>query len=333
MNHSKRSLNAILFLFCGMSVSGCASSDYTKAVEGFANATASAGKGLSQAEKVLDEDVYAELLRKALKKPNAVRPFKREDCLPGGAKRCRLVYRDSPTGHAHLLQLEATDANMRRVMDLVAAYAGHLGSIAAAGSAEEVKAGVAGVKTSIISAARSADAFNKQQGQKTTKIEERVSALAGPIGATVEYFIGKYLDSLKLEALREATNAVDPDFPKIAQALGGIARSALIVQQTSLGNAYDEATTRFENDPSVATRDRLVAAAHALDASLQIRPEDTFAALAAAHTKLTILLNDKGGSDDFWSQLQVAIVEANRIIDIVEQYQAAREKLSNEKGV
>ena len=165
----------MLFL---LSLSACASDDYSKPVSTFADTVDKTGSAFVAAQDAWDEAYTDELVEKAVKSNVAVRRYEKGDCAPGAqpGSRCRLAYVEQGIEKGELLDAGPRNANLRAVMAGLVQYVAGLRAITSAGTGAEIDEALANVRGKVADVAASCDALFKQldAGKKADENPPRI---------------------------------------------------------------------------------------------------------------------------------------------------------------
>ncbi len=336
---------------CAVLLGACAASDFSKPVTDFSDAAKKAATSLTDYEKTLDQAAVDANISYALGHPSALR-YPRGDCIQG-AKRCRLIIRGEG-GNEINLDPGPVDPRIRGAMAAVVSYVDNLKAIVTADNAAAIKSASDAAAASAINFAKAVDGYNAQKRSGAEKLEPQVSALAAPVSAALTYGLTQYAETIKVQALRRATTAMNQAMPEFMTIAGTVADSGLTSKRNQLASAFDNANSAFiEGVSAVAAartkkkektdkggdddgtlpeidRGKIVAfqnAAQAYDASLQLNASQIFSDLAEAHDNLTKAINEPEISlDEFAAILQRVVEGASKLNDISKSLQTASTK-------
>lgn len=297
-------------------LTGCGAGDYKPPITAFSAATKVAAASLAEYEGTLDGAALEANLSLALSNPAVLR-VTAGDCIPGST-RCRLVIR-SRSGEEQPLIPGPIDPNIRRLMAGLVAYSADLEAIVAADTEGEVKAAADAAKGNLISLAKSVDALNKQLNAPSQDLEKAATAFAAPVADAVVYLAGKYVATLKLDALRKATGTMSEIFPTLTTVFGVVADAGMTRKRNHVGRAYDAASLAFASEPRTRPKlDALRVASEAYDAALVTDPKTVFKSLEQAHGALSqALKRPEPTFEMLWPLIQQVAAEAEKLKSIV----------------
>jgi hypothetical protein len=305
------------------SLCACSASDFKQPITAFSVVTKKAAASLGEYEQALDKAGLDANIDFAVGHPAELRPAKNE--CQQGEKRCRLVLRGK-NGESRYLDPGPIDPRIRAIMAAVVEYADNLQTIATADTGAEIKTATDATKANALGLAKAIDAYNAQQKNKVDKLEPSVTKFAGPVSDAFVFVLDKYADAVKLNALRQATSAMDEVFPSFMNLAGQVADAGMTLKRNQLGSAYANADDTYwqAGKPDRAKVVALYNAAQAYDSALNTSPKEMFASLAEAHTKLTKALNNPEVTfDELWPILQKIVEDANKLADIVQAIEKA----------
>jgi hypothetical protein len=324
MRHVRQCLVAFA---CAVVLHACSASDFKLPIVAFSKSAKEAASALAEYEKTLDNAAHEGRLAAAVSGKNRVATKGKECSLNSG--RCRLVL-VSESGSEQILAIEPVDPVIRGIMASVATYATLLESIATAETASEIKSATDATKGNLINLAKSIDALNAARGQSASKLEPTLTTWAAPVADAIVFALNLYVESVKLQALREATSMMNEIFPSLTTLFGTVANAGMRFKKEELYKAYNAAYEAFAVNPrDRAKLDALVAAAKAYDSFLTIRPEAIFIELEKAHAALTAELKQPNPSfEQLWTHIARVAEQAGRLAEIIK----ALDKAANSKS-
>jgi hypothetical protein len=263
-----RGAPAILAGVAALALAACTSGPYKKAIEDFAAATATADRAIGEMAVQLEGRERQRRIEAATADAATaltVRAISEESCRSEDSA-CALASNGEPIEPGPQL------VNSRALVREILRYSQLLGEIANADQEAEVEGAIASANASI---AKIAAAFKRP-----------VPAAVSPAGELVNWLVGQYMDYLKLQALRDATTAAEQAFPETEAFL--VALSAALDEPTDVDHtlAFNDARTRFRNDPSAANLAQWNLAAAQLDLALRLDADDVFIKMRESHRAL-----------------------------------------------
>lgn len=242
-----------------------------------------------------------------------------------GSNSCSLIVRTGPNDAGTTL-LRGND-DLRNVQGLARALEGYavaLNRIADADTRGQVESATGRVADALADLGETGARVAQALGLDPSPAQPALQ-LTRPLGSAVAYVGGAYVERLKLQALRRATEAAEGDLSApdqgplaaatriFAEALEQVAEARRAV----FANAVTEAQASYETDPSAASLDRLIVAAQAYDALLRQDPGAVPRALRAAHLELARALQGPELDDlaDYYAALDRLRDEAARARD------------------
>lgn len=279
------------------------SSDFQEPIAQFSTATGAAQTALAD----LDSNAAKELT--ALRHADAIaaptRVSRVEGCTPK-ATGCVVSLAPNPADaedQGGALTVSSIIPKHVQAMGEISLYAKGLDDIVKADATATVKTGL---DTASAAVAQLASLAGKQY-------EAAVNAFSVPFNAAATWAFGEYQESIKLDALREATRRMQTVLPDAAEKFGKAADLAHLVSVTRLVDTFGDTQTAFAIDASPANLDAYLEAAQRLDVALQVKPSEVFQQLSLAHHELAAALE----ADDI--TFGEAILQIGRLVTKVEQ--------------
>jgi len=314
----------LLFLPLMLALAGCpVSSDFQEPIAQFSTATDKAGKALADLDAGAAQELSDLRHTDALAKPTRVQP-EPDGCRPGTMSCVVELTPDLGSGDpGGALSLSSIVPEHVQAMQAISIYAKGLEDIVNADATATVKGGLD--KASAAAAQLAALAGPQYKAA--------VDALSIPATAAATWLFGEYQDSIKLDALREATRRMEVILPDATKKFGTAADLAQEASLTHLVDDFGDAKVAFGKSATTENLDAYLAAAHRLDDALHVKPSEVFDQLKVAHSELAAALKS---SDITFGQ---AIVQINRLatkvdqlVDIANDFKKAREKLKAKPG-
>jgi hypothetical protein len=309
---------AVLLL---LALSACSiASDFKGPITQFSTATAQAESALQEFDKDAAKQLTDLRREDALKTPGQVRPFK-DDCAPLSPG-CRIRLFSSPDGEGDALTVESIVPEHLMAMHEIQLYAQGLQDIVEADATAAVKAGLDKASAAAADLAALAGA---QYGAG-------VKALSVPVNMAAVWLFGEYQESIKLDALREATRRMETVLPDAVGKFGAAADLAHLAGVTQLAKTFGQKKVSFQTERSAAALDEYLVASKELDDALQVKPSDVFNQLGTAHNKLAAALqSDDIAFDEAILQMNRLVTKAEELVAIAKAFKKAGEKPQTEE--
>lgn len=315
MRHAVRAFFLATSFAMAVGLAACASaaSNFEAPIAQFSAAAAQSADALKALDKSATERLNALAKASAVQDPGAVAP-RTDDCRTGSA-RCIVTVTIGPNRTSPVaLSTASLIPNSARVMASLQEYGEALNEIAKADASEQVKDGVARAIGAVMSIA---GAFGPVAGSLAENLNK-------PLTDAVVFAYQQYQESMKLDALRKATQAANP---VIADAMAKLAAEAGVAQTSTVARLVTEYNSAFdaldEEPVSPANIDTLIQAASRLDAALTLKTSEVFTRVAAAHAQLTSnLQSEKPSFAGVFATLNGIIVEAKNIRDVANAFSA-----------
>lgn len=304
-----------------MVLSACSATDFKAPIDGFSKATKAAAASFTEYQKVVD--AVSEERKISAGAINTFRNVRERsgDCRDT-SHHCRLEV--NMAGHWRPLSAEPTAPNIQKIMNGLVSYSMTLEAIAGANTAGEVKTAVDAANGSITNLANAANALNTQLGHRNV-ITPQLTAFTTPASEVIAFGLGKYLEHVKLKALKDATSGMDSIFPEIVPLFGAVGSSAVGLKLSELEDAYVSAKYASRSAPN--SRPKLAAwekAAEAYNAALSIKPTKVFDDLQKTHAALSASLKSPNISFELvWKYLQNVADDAATLSAAAKAFDAA----------
>jgi hypothetical protein len=325
MGNGSVSARVLVTVVWTLALVGCSASDYSKPIATFADATTTADAALRDLNKAATDRYTALLSRRAIANKRSLLLARKDggktDCGIGSA-RCRIVLIEDANRRENGLALVPDPPldNMVAVMGDVNAYARNLAALVADDSAAQAATHVNAALGSVESLANTvADAGGKAKGS--------VPNFATPVGAAVNWLLGKYADRVKLEGLRTATKEADPVIQSAAALFQDAALVGADFQSSALTASFQTSIDAFTEDRNSANLDAAIVAAKTFDDFLRSAPGATFKEMGKAHAALTNALHNPDASwPQVFAQIQSFAAQAEQLAKIVRDLAALTQK-------
>ena len=307
---------ALILLLAGCSTAA----DHLDTMNSFADSTAKASASLQAYDEAAAGYMTAFMKKKALavgaNEPNRVGPA--DDSCGADDRACLIGLKASAGGAAGVPIVYTTlIPNHLDVANAIASYAKALNDVANANSRPQVTAALDKIAASAAAIAQAA---------YPTGGGPAVSAIATPAANALAWAYGKYQEGLKIEALRNATQAMDPLIQDVSKKFSDVAVFVADVREGELQKSILEAQAEWRKKRNSASLDTFLSTANALDKQLSAKPVELFVDMGEAHAKLTTALKDEIHS---FTDARVAIErlanDAQDVFNLVKSFKAAAE--------
>jgi hypothetical protein len=196
----------------------------------------------------------------------------------------------------------------------IAEYASALTELTAADSTKAVSEALGKIATTINSLAETV-----RPGSGPA-----VGALTGPSASLFSWVFGKYQESLKLDALRKATSAMDPVIQDAAHKFNNVAMLSQAVNQDIRAEAVRAAKNAYLDHQDESHLLAYIKATRDMDAALSVPPSDVFRNLAEVHHQMTLAVHDQLQTPaDIQKALSRLSSDAEALFKIAQSFQAA----------
>ena len=309
-----------LSLLLALALAGCSTPEtFGPAMGKFAEATGSAEAALEAYDKALAARVTALRRAEAVQSPHAVRAI--GDGCTTGSTACTVALLAAPGDpEPQPLTVDSFIPNHLAAMREVRLYGGALEAIAKADATPAIQAAFDQASATAVSLAQ----LSGQPG-----LAPAVKAFSVPVSKAGVWLYGVYQESLKLDALREATQQMDPVMQEAVAKFSKAADYASLGDKTRLVRVFDARMQAFEDQSSEATLRDLLDAARNLDAALAAQPGAVFQQLGQAHRELTEALKaDDITFADAIRHIDRLVAEAEKLEAIAREFQEAVETVS-----
>ena len=314
---------SIIALSVGMASACSTASDHTAVIKKFADATGSVKDAMVAYDQAAAERLTGLVRANAVAQKKGLNGnsgpgyvIEPEDCQSASVE-CVAVYQETsddpdPESLTYVTIIPQHVAAARALAD----YADALKAVAEADSTAQVKAAL-----DQAAAATSSLANIAQPG---------ASAVAQPFaGATANglaWLYGRYQEKMKISALREATQRMNPEVKKAAELFGNTATLIDTTGRTASAQAVDDAKAAFDDSPSTSALGDLAASVNSFDRQLKVSPNDVFEQLADTHQKLTdALAKGPDSLAEIFESVSRLADDAEALAAVAMQFKAAAE--------
>ena len=310
-------LRTIIASCAGMLVAACSSASYEAPVAKFAAATDAAEASLAK----LNADIgkaYWDVQKARLGRGDLLLIEQDGDCNIGSA-RCRLVIEDRQGQRIPYTDRGPLE-NALEVMAAISAYADGLAAIIAADTAQAVEGHV---NTTLGNVQKLAATVAAAGGSPAGTGPD----FAAPAAQLVNWVVGRYVEKVKLGALRRATAEAAPVIREAAELFGRASFFAVSGTRSELTARVRTEIDALGPTPAPAIIERAAAAARTYDVFLQSDPAAAFKAMAKAHTALADNLADRNVSfASMAAEIERFVTEAEKLVQAAKQVSALLDK-------
>jgi hypothetical protein len=324
--HTRYVKVSIIALTVGMASACSTASDHTAVIKKFADATGSVKDAMVAYDQAAAERLTGLVRANAVAQKKGLNGnsgpgyvIEPEDCQSASVK-CVAVYketRDDPD--PDFLTYITIIPNHVDAAKALADYADALKAVAEADSTAQVKAAL-----DQAAAATSALANIAQPGAGVV-----AQPFAGATANGLAWLYGRYQEKMKINALREATQRMNPEVKKAAELFGNAATVIDTTGRTAGAQAVDDAKAAFDDNPSLSAISDLAASVSTFDRQLKVSPKGVFAQLADTHQKLTdALVKGPDSLAEIFESVNELAADAERLAAVAMQFKAAAEAKS-----
>lgn len=310
---------SMVALCVGMASACTTASDHTEAIKKFADATGSVKDAMVAYDQAAAERATQMVRAKAVAQKKGldgasgpgffVAP---EDCQSNSTE-CAAFFAATREDRENLTQVEIIPHHVKAAKAM-ASYADALKAVAVADSRAQVKG-------ALDQAAAATSAFANAAAPGAGAAAQ---PLAGATANALAWLYGRYQEKLKINALREATQRMNPVVQAAVQTLG---QAASLVDQTSRdfsAEAVDMAKTAFDMNPSMSAINDLAASVNSYSNQLKASPASVFTQLAVSHQQLTdALVKGPESLEDVFASISALADDAEQLAAIAMQFKAA----------
>ena len=314
---------SIIALTVGMASACSTASDHTAVIKKFADATGSVKDAMQAYDQAAAERLTGLVRAKAVAQKKGLNGnsgpgyvIEPEDCQSASVK-CVAVYQEAsddpdPESLTYVTIIPEHVAAARALAD----YADALKAVAEADSTAQVKAAL-----DQAAAATSSLANIAQPGAGAA-----VQPFAGATANGLAWLYGQYQEKMKISALREATQRMNPEVTKAAELFGNTATLIDTTGRTASAQAVDDAKAAFDGNPSVSALGDLAASVNSFDRQLKVSPNEVFQQLADTHQQLTdALVKGPDSLAEIFESVSRLADDADALAAVAMQFKAAAE--------
>ena len=314
---------SIIALTVGMASACSTASDHTAVIKKFADATGSVKDAMQAYDQAAAERLTGLVRAKAVAQKKGLNGnsgpgyvIEPKDCQSASVK-CVAVYQEAsddpdPESLTYVTIIPEHVAAARALAD----YADALKAVAEADSTAQVKAAL-----DQAAAATSSLANIAQPGAAAA-----VQPFAGATANGLAWLYGRYQEKMKISALREATQRMNPEVKKAAELFGNTATLIDTTGRTASAQAVDDAKAAFDGSPSASALGDLAASVNSFDRQLKVSPNEVFQQLADTHQKLTdALVKGPDSLAEIFESVSRLADDADALAAVAMQFKAAAE--------
>jgi hypothetical protein len=298
-------------------------SDEKEVISAFSTATGTATQALKSYDAATAARETAKIRARAVADPDGVVTVDEQNkACTLKSKQCQVSYQGKEDSFATPLTIPTIIPNHIVAAEAITAYAGALKEVADADATPQVAAAL----DKAVAAASSLSALvNPESGPG-------VRALAAPSANALAWLFGKYQEEIKLNALRDATQKMNPIIQEaVGKFFGEEARLAVEAAKAANEQALNNSIDAFEKTPTTETINAVAAAGAAFDQQLKAPAQMVFTRLAETHQMITTALVERPKSlKDIYTALNRLIADAVTLSGIAQELKAAASTPSSE---
>lgn len=315
-------------LFAGvllMLAAACAPADYAQPIQDMDAALNSSVSTLSALDMTLTEKRNRSLREQALT-GDALLEAQGEGCSLT-ATECRLEMRVRSDSGVRTIPYPARSVVPMTGLAELQAYMGKLAAVVAADTTEKISQSTQAAASDLIGIET---VLREAAGPGAAEAPSRIAPYEKPVVALIDWVAGAYVDSVKLRALADATEAADPIVQRLVDFHRTAAPVALEYDLGEAQRAYTDAATAYDQARNAGTMTDVilndyVEAGKRFNAMLTAKAADPLQAFGKAHHALTEELNR--GTDLSLAQAIALIKElktrADAFKDVVDAFRDA----------
>jgi len=305
---------------CVLLVAACSTADYSKPVNDFAAATSASKAALADLNTQVTQ-AYRGVLDATILRGDVLLRQKAGDCQVGSV-RCRLVLVDKDRNEVEPYPPEPPLARMSIVMTEIDAYAANLKALLEADTAQQASTQVNAALGSIQHLATTVASMNAEGGSSA-----EIPSFATPAGEAVNWVVGQYVEHVKLDGLRQATQAAQPVIRQAADLFTAAATFASDVPKIELANQVSNAQDTITTSRSPGAISSYAQSAARYDALLTSSAPDLFQRMGDAHDALAQSLQDKELTlATAYARIQAFAGEAEKLAKVLHDLRALAPK-------
>ena len=283
--------HASICVIPGIMLAACASEPYKEPVATFAEAVNKSNKALVALDNQLT-DAHAAVQRARALSGRYRLELKNCDHRASKANPCvLLLYKTDEEGkdigEPSKLQPDAKLKEIRALLGDIRSYADNLSTILNADTSEKVENAMTKALGSLQKLAE-----NENLREYLNETKAPVKEFGTPIVTTINWVVGKYVETVKLNAVREAIREADPIVYAATRVMIAAEEQGERVMFTNLIETLNVSEDAWRETPSEVNLGKLFVAVKALQRFRIETQSSLFAALADAHRALTDRLAD-----------------------------------------
>ena len=314
---------ASMCLIVGLVLAACASEPYKEPVATFAQAVTKSTEALAALDTHL-ATAHTDVQRARVLSLRFRVQLKNCGHQTESSEDCLLLLQETDKqgndiGDPLSLQPEAPLTEIRPLLGGIKSYADNLSAILNADTSEKVRNSVTKALGSVENIAQ-----NEKVQEKVSDQKAPTKDFSTPVAKVINWMVGKYVESIKIDAIRHATREADPIVHAATRVMIEAERQGEIVMDTMLVN-----TLRVRNDiwvvtPNEDNLNNLIAAVEALQRFRGRTRHSLFESLARAHRSLTKRVANSGELS--WTTTMANVEqfksEANTLLQIIDEFTA-----------
>jgi hypothetical protein len=312
---SKRPGRASVIALCLVLAACTTASDEQEVIRAFSTATGTATQALKTYDEATAARETAKVRTKAVSDPGGVITLdeRGEECATS-SQQCQAFYKAPDDANQQPLTVRTLIPNHIAAANAIAAYAAALKEVADADARPQVGAALDKATAAVGSLA------NLVQPGSGAGLQ----AIAGPSASALTWLYGKYQEEVKMNALRDATQKMNPIMQEAAGLFGDEAELAVVSARAAGAQALDDAKDAFSKTPSTATINGVATATEAFDQQLKAPARMVFNSLAETHQMITTALVERPKSlEGIYTALSKLVADAATLSGIARDLKAA----------
>ena len=308
-----------LCIIACVALAACASEPYREPIAAFAQAVNKSGDALATLDSQLTGAHAAVQRSRALSGRYFLKLDKCDHNTENYGKCVLLLQKTtddgSSIGEPSKMQPDAKLSQVRALFGDIASYASSLSAVSNANTDHEIENAVTKALASVEKLAK-----DESVREKLDKQDASVRDFATPIATIINWVVGRYVETVKINAMREATRAADPIVRAATLVLIDIEGQGKRVLYTKLVDNLSARMDAWREEPNEANLDKLLAAVEAVQRfSIETR-SSLFVALGRAHKGLADRFADsaKAGWVTTMAEVEQFNNEAQALLGVID---------------
>ena len=312
-----------VYVIMGLVLAACASEPYKEPVATFAQAVTKSNEALAALDNQLAA-AHTEVQRARVLSLQYRLELKNCGHAVKNSEQCLLLLQKTDEqgndiGEPLSLQPEAPLTEVRNLLGGIETYADNLTAVLNADTTEKVRNSVTKALGSVERLAQ-----DKRVQEKVSKQEAPTKDFSIPIAKVVNWVVGRYVESIKIDAIRHATHEADPIVHAATRVMIEAEGQGELVMDTTLVKTLRVRKDAWQVAPNEANLRNLIAAVEALQRFRRGTRRSLFESLARAHRSLTKRVADSG--DLSWTMAMANVEqfksEADTLLEIIDDLTA-----------